>query len=225
MRVVKIERSWKIVLEDQFASVNMSNLSKFLRSEKATGKIIYPPGKDIFNAFELTPFERVKVVLLGQDPYHGPGQAHGLSFSVRKGLRPPPSLQNIYKELSDDIGIPIPKHGNLEPWARQGVLLLNTNLTVEDGKAGSHSVRGWESFTDAVIKQLSQKRCNLVFMLWGKKAQQKGSLINQKRHLILEAAHPSPFSANNGFFGSAPFSRANRYLLEHDIEPIDWAIN
>ena len=172
--------------------------------------------------FELTPFDKVKVVILGQDPYHGPGQAHGLSFSVAHGVAPPPSLQNIYKELATDLGVAHPGHGNLESWARQGVLLLNACLTVEDGRAGSHQGRGWEPFTDAVISALTRERENLVFILWGRKAQDKGAVIDRERHLVLTSVHPSPLSASNGFFGSRPFSATNAWLEQHGITPIDW---
>ena len=219
---VRIEASWKSRLDAQFGSPHMAALSRFLRAEKASGKRIYPPGSQIFRAFELTPFDEVKVVILGQDPYHGPGQAHGLSFSVAHGVAPPPSLQNIYKELAADLGIPHPGHGNLEGWARQGVLLLNTCLTVEDGRAGSHQGKGWEPFTDAVISALNRERENLVFILWGRKAQDKGAVIDRERHLVLTSVHPSPLSASNGFFGSRPFSATNAWLEQHGITPIDW---
>ena len=219
---VRIEASWKTRLAGQFAAPHMQALGKFLREEKAAGKRIYPPGGQIFSAFELTPFENVKVVILGQDPYHGAGQAHGLSFSVARGVMPPPSLQNIYKELQTDLGLAHPGHGNLESWARQGVLLLNACLTVEDGRAGSHQGKGWEQFTDAVIAALNRERDNLVFILWGRKAQNKGAVIDRDRHLVLTSAHPSPLSASNGFFGSRPFSAANTYLESHGIAPVDW---
>lgn len=219
---VKIDASWKARLADQFASPHMAALSQFLRNEKAAGKRIYPPGSQIFAAFDLTPFETVKVVILGQDPYHGPGQAHGLSFSVAHGTQPPPSLQNIYKELHSDLGIPHPGHGNLESWARQGVLLLNTCLTVEDGLAASHQGKGWEPFTDAVIAALDHERDHLVFILWGRHAQNKGAVIDRQRHLVITSPHPSPLSASRGFFGSRPFSRSNDYLVAHGMDPIDW---
>ncbi len=219
---VRIEPSWKVRLDAQFGSSHMAGLSAFLRAEIAAGKRIYPPGGQIFRAFELTPFEAVKVVILGQDPYHGPGQAHGLSFSVAPGVAPPPSLQNIYKELATDLGIAHPGHGNLESWARQGVLLLNACLTVEDGRAGSHQGKGWEPFTDAVISALNCERENLVFILWGRKAQDKGAVIDRDRHLVLTSVHPSPLSASNGFFGSRPFSAANDWLQAHGMTPIDW---
>jgi len=219
---VRIEASWKTRLAGQFAAPHMKALGSFLRSEKAAGKRIYPPGAQIFRAFELTPFDNVKVVILGQDPYHGAGQAHGLSFSVAHGVMPPPSLQNIYKELQADLGLTHPGHGNLESWAQQGVLLLNACLTVEDGRAGSHQGKGWEPFTDAVIAALNRERQNLVFILWGRKAQDKGAVIDRDRHLVLTSAHPSPLSASNGFLGSRPFSAANAYLESHGIPPVDW---
>ena len=224
MRKVLIETSWKEKLAHEFAAEYMSDLSQFLRDEKAAGKVIYPAGADIFSAFNLTPFNTVKVIILGQDPYHGPNQAHGLSFSVRHGISPPPSLQNIYKEMSTDLGTPPPGHGNLETWAKQGVLMLNSVLTVEHGKAGAHVGKGWERFTDAVINQLNSARNNLVFVLWGRKAQQKGSRVDPHRHKIIMSAHPSPLSAYNGFFGSKPFSRANNYLANHNISPINWSL-
>ena len=219
---IRIEDSWKTRLAAQFAADHMAALSQFLRAEKAAGKRIYPPGGQIFRAFDLTPFEQVKVVILGQDPYHGPGQAHGLSFSVGPGVAPPPSLQNIYKELAGDLGIAHPGHGNLESWARQGVLLLNSCLTVEDGRAGSHQGKGWERFTDAVIAALNQEHKGLAFILWGRKAQDKGASIDRDRHLVITSVHPSPLSAHNGFFGSRPFSRTNNYLAAQGKSPIDW---
>lgn len=219
---IRIEDSWKTRLAAQFAADHMAALSQFLRAEKAAGKRIYPPGGQIFRAFDLTPFEQVKVVILGQDPYHGPAQAHGLSFSVGPGVAPPPSLQNIYKELAGDLGIAHPGHGNLESWARQGVLLLNSCLTVEDGRAGSHQGKGWEQFTDAVIAALNQEHKGLAFILWGRKAQDKGASIDRDRHLVITSVHPSPLSAHNGFFGSRPFSRTNDYLAAQGKSPIDW---
>lgn len=219
---MRIEASWRTRLAGQFAAPHMKALGSFLRAEKAAGKRIYPPGAQIFRAFELTPFDKVKVVILGQDPYHGAGQAHGLSFSVAHGVMPPPSLQNIYKELHADLGLTHPGHGNLESWARQGVLLLNACLTVEDGRAASHQGKGWEPFTDAVIASLNRERQNLVFILWGRKAQDKGAVIDRERHLVLTSAHPSPLSASNGFFGSRPFSATNAYLQSHGIAPVDW---
>ena len=224
MREVSIEASWKDKLANEFAAEYMSTLSRFLRDEKAAGKLIYPAGIDIFTAFNLTPFDAVKVIILGQDPYHGPNQAHGLSFSVRHGVVPPPSLQNIFKEMSSDLGTPPPGHGNLETWAKQGVLMLNSILTVEQGRAGAHVGKGWERFTDAAIDQLNRARDNLVFVLWGRKAQQKCSIVDPHRHKIIMSAHPSPLSAYNGFFGSKPFSKANNYLVNHNISPINWSL-
>ena len=221
-RNIQIETSWKGRLADPFNASYMTALSKFLRKEKAEGKRIYPPSNEIFRAFELTPFDDVKVVILGQDPYHGPGQAHGLSFSVAAGVQPPPSLRNIYRELEADLGISHPGHGNLEGWARQGVLLLNSCLTVEEGQAGSHQGKGWELFTDEVIRCLNDDRQNLVFILWGRKAQDKGTEIDCSRHCVISSVHPSPLSASNGFFGSKPFSQANAYLQETGQKPVDW---
>jgi uracil-DNA glycosylase len=224
MRQVKIEASWKDQLAAEFAADYMAELSQFLRDEKAAGKRIYPPNNEIFAAFDMTPFAKVKVVILGQDPYHGPGQAHGLSFSVRPDITPPPSLANIYREMASDLGLARPTHGNLEAWARQGVLLLNTSLTVEDGKPGSHSGKGWERFTDSAIAALNGALDNLVFILWGRKAQQKGAKIDRQCHLVIESAHPSPLAAHNGFWNSRPFSRTNDYLCAHAITPIDWTL-
>ena len=224
-RNIKIEASWKTRLDGPFNAPYMTTLSSFLRTEKADGKRIYPPGNQIFRAFELTPFDTVKVVILGQDPYHGPGQAHGLSFSVASDVQPPPSLRNIYRELEDDLGISHPGHGNLESWARRGVLLLNTCLTVEEGHAGSHQGKGWELFTDEVIRCLNDERENLVFILWGRKAQDKCTEINRDRHHVITSVHPSPLSASNGFFGSKPFSQANAYLKETGQTPVDWNPN
>ncbi len=218
---VKIEPSWKAKLSQEFEQPYFAALTEFVRMEyQAT--TIYPPPGLMFNAFSHTPFESVRVVLLGQDPYHGPGQAHGLCFSVRDGVRPPPSLQNIFKEIHDDIGSPIPTSGNLERWADQGVFLLNATLTVRAGQAGSHQNKGWETFTDAVIKLLAEEKEHLVFLLWGNYARQKASFIDQKRHLVLQAPHPSPFSAHNGFFGCKHFSKTNQYLADHGFMPIDW---
>ena len=224
-RNIKIEASWKSHLASPFSAPYMTTLSSFLREEKTKGKRIYPPGNQIFRAFELTPFDSVKVVILGQDPYHGPSQAHGLSFSVAAGVQPPPSLRNIYRELEEDLGIKHPGHGNLENWARRGVLLLNTCLTVEEGQAGSHQGKGWERFTDEVICSLNDERQNLVFILWGRKAQDKGTAIDRSRHHVITSVHPSPLSASNGFFGSKPFSQANTYLKETGQLPIDWNPN
>jgi len=203
----------------------MSELRDFLKHEIRLKNLFYPPSHQIFNAFYSTPLNKVKVVILGQDPYHGSGQAHGLSFSVPDGVKQPPSLQNIFKELQSDIGCPIPKHGNLTPWAKQGVLLLNAVLTVRANEPASHQSKGWEQFTDHVILKLQTTRMHLVFLLWGKFAQSKKSLIDTSRHLVLEAAHPSPFSANSGFFGCAHFSKANEFLIQHHEVPIEWKLN
>lgn len=219
---IKLEASWKSVLREEFNKPYFKELAAFVRSEYLT-KAIYPPPKQIFAAFDETPFARVKVVILGQDPYHGPGQAHGLSFSVREGIRNPPSLQNIFKELASDLQVPPPKSGELSCWAKQGVLLLNATLTVEAGKAGSHQGKGWETFTDAVIRELNARREHLVFILWGNYAQKKGVHIDTGKHLVLRSPHPSPFSADAGFFGSKPFSKTNEYLHAKGIEPIDWS--
>lgn len=221
---VKIEESWKSVLRQEFTKPYFLEAVTFIKTEKALGKIIYPPGQLIFNAFNTTPFDQVKVVLLGQDPYHGKGQAHGLSFSVPDGIRPPPSLINIFKELHSDIGVPLPSHGNLENWAMQGVLLLNACLTVRENEPLSHSRIGWASFTDAVIKKISDLKSHVVFLLWGKFAQEKQVLIDETKHLVLKAAHPSPYSANNGFFGCKHFSKTNEYLVRNGIDPIDWRV-
>lgn len=226
VKTVEIEESWKEILQDEFSKAYFQTIKYFLKSEKEKGKIIYPPGKEIFQAFDLTPFEKVKVVILGQDPYHGAGQAHGLCFSVQHGVKPPPSLVNIYKELKTDIdGFEIPKHGNLESWAKQGVFLLNAMLTVEKDKPASHKEIGWQNFTDAAISALSEKRNHLVFLLWGSFAQQKAFLIDGSKHLILKAPHPSPFSADRGFFGCRHFSKANAYLVANNIAPVQWIIN
>jgi uracil-DNA glycosylase len=218
---VDIEQSWKEVLKDEFEKEYFQTLSNTVR-DAYLSHTIFPSPKNIFNAFSQCPFDDVSVVILGQDPYHGEGQAHGLSFSVQDGIKIPPSLQNIYKELETDIGKTIPKTGNLEHWARQGVLLLNATLTVEKDKAGSHQKLGWEEFTDAVIKKMSDEKENVVFLLWGKYAQEKGKVIDTERHLVLTAAHPSPFSAYNGFFGCRHFSKTNFYLKAHKIEEIVW---
>jgi len=218
-----IEESWKEKLEDEFSAAYFSKLKAFLVEEKSS-HAVFPPGSQIFNAFNFTPFIKVKVVILGQDPYHGPGQAHGLSFSVPDGIRQPPSLQNIFKEINQDLGFPIPQHGNLEKWTQQGVLLLNATLTVRARQAGSHQNKGWEQFTDAAIKKLSEERADLVFLLWGNFAIAKQELIDSSRHLILTSPHPSPFSVHRGFFGSKHFSKTNQYLREHGIEEIDWRV-
>lgn len=217
---VKIEPSWKAVLNDEFEKPYFKKLSEFVRNQYLS-QTIYPPPQFVFRAFELTPFDLVKVVILGQDPYHGRGQAHGLSFSVPEGVRTPPSLQNIYKEIVDDVGGMIPESGNLERWAEQGVLLLNATLTVQSGNAGSHQHKGWEEFTDAIIRHLSEDREGLVFMLWGNYAKQKGAHIDPFKHLVLEAAHPSPL-AGGKFFGCKHFSQANAYLEKQKKGPITW---
>jgi len=221
---VKLEPSWKARIGDYLDRPDMLALSAFLREEKERGKEIYPPGPEIFNAFAHTPFEAVRVVILGQDPYHGPGQAHGLSFSVRPGVRVPPSLQNMFKEIEACLGIPRPDHGCLTPWADRGVLLLNAVLTVEAGQAGSHQGRGWEGFTDAAVDALNRGRDGLVFMLWGSHAQKKGQLIDGKRHLILRSVHPSPLSAHRGFLGCGHFAQANAWLEARGEQPIDWSL-
>jgi len=222
---VQLEESWKEVLEDEFEKDYMKTLKDFLQKEKESGHSIYPPGSLIFNAFNHTPFDKVKVVILGQDPYHGKDQAHGLSFSVKKGISPPPSLKNIYKELEKDIpGFNIPAHGELTKWADQGVLLLNASLTVRAHEPGSHQNKGWEKFTDHAIHELSEKRTGIIFLLWGKFAQSKSELIDPGKHYILKAAHPSPYSADSGFFGCGHFSKANKILEENGKVPIDWQI-
>jgi uracil-DNA glycosylase len=223
-REIRLEASWKALLQDEFQQPYMQALRQFLRDEKAAGKTIYPPGPDIFNALNSTPFNQVRVVVLGQDPYHGPGQAHGLCFSVQKGVAVPPSLKNIYKELSQDLGLSLPSHGNLSHWAQQGVLLLNAVLTVEAGSAGAHQNKGWERFTDRVVGLLNERREHLVFMLWGSYAQKKGAIIDRRKHLVLQSAHPSPLSAHRGFLGNRHFSSANAYLQTHQLPPIDWQI-
>lgn len=218
---VKIEQSWKDQLKDEFEKDYFVKLTDFVRVEYKT-KQIFPPARLIFNAFEHTPFDKVKVVILGQDPYHNDGQAHGLSFSVPDGIPAPPSLVNIFKEINRDLGIPVPRSGNLTRWANQGVLLLNATLTVQAHMAGSHQKKGWEAFTDVAIHQLAEKRENLVFILWGAYAQKKASFINPDKHLVLRSVHPSPLSAHNGFFGNNHFSTANKYLQSKGIAPIEW---
>jgi uracil-DNA glycosylase len=220
----KIHESWKVVLKDQFESDYFSKLKDFLIEEKKQAPPVYPPGPLIFNAFEQTPFDKIKVVILGQDPYHGIGQAHGLCFSVPIGVKPPPSLVNIFKEIENDLGIQPPAHGNLETWARQGVMLLNATLTVRANQAGSHQNKGWEIFTDSVIKIISEQKLNIVFLLWGNYARAKKSLIDSSKQLVLEAAHPSPFSAYDGFFGCKHFSKTNDWLRQHNIPEIDWRV-
>jgi uracil-DNA glycosylase len=222
---VKIEETWKQALAEEFEKPYFGEIKDFLKTAHGEGKTIYPPGKLIFNAFDRVPLPEVKVVILGQDPYHGPGQAHGLSFSVPRSAKTPPSLKTIYKELQTDIeGFEIPNHGNLEKWADQGVFLLNAFLTVEHKKAGSHQKIGWGNFTDAVIQKISDEREGVVFMLWGNFAKKKGALIDQDKHLVLEAAHPSPL-ARGAYFGSKHFSQANAYLEEQGREPIDWKLD
>ena len=221
---VKIEPSWKEVLKDEFGKDYFQQVVAYLKMEKAMGRVIYPPGSLIFHAFDATPFNKVKVVLLGQDPYHGPGQAHGLAFSVQHGVKPPPSLVNIFKELHDDLGVPIPSHGHLEPWAKQGVFLLNASLTVRAGEPLSHAKTGWHEFTDRVIQKISDLKQNVVFLLWGRSAQDKQVLIDETKHYVLKAAHPSPFSADKGFFGCRHFSKANDYLVKNKIDAIDWRL-
>ncbi len=219
---VKIEPSWKKVLGKEFDQDYFKKLAEFVKSEYQSATV-YPPPKFIFHAFDLTPFDEVKVVILGQDPYHGAGQANGLCFAVNKGVRFPPSLQNIYKEIETDLGHPAHfRDGDLEEWAKQGVLLLNATLTVKGSSPGSHQNVGWEQFTDTVIKALSDQKENLVFILWGAYAQKKGAVIDQTKHLVIKSAHPSPFSAYSGFFGSKPFSQCNEYLFSHGELPIEW---
>lgn len=222
---VALEPGWKQALAGEFDQPYMAALRAFLLAEKQQGQLVFPKGPAIFNAFNLTPFAEVKVVILGQDPYHGPDQAHGLCFSVRPGIAIPPSLVNIYKELQADLGILPPDHGHLEKWAQQGVLLLNAVLTVRAHQAASHAGRGWELFTDAVIERLNREREHLVFMLWGSYAQKKGAFIDRQRHLVLTAPHPSPLSAHRGFLGCRHFSQANTYLARHGMTPIDWNLN
>lgn len=221
---VQIAQSWKEVLQPEFDKPYFAQITQFLKAEKQAGKTIYPPGPFIFNAFNTTPFNEVKVVILGQDPYHNPGQAHGLSFSVPMGVPAPPSLVNMFKELETDLNLPRPNHGNLEKWAAQGVLMLNASLTVELNKPMSHSKIGWHDFTNSVIKTLSDKRDKLVFILWGGFAKSKVELIDTKKHYVLTAAHPSPLSAYNGFYGCKHFSKTNTWLHENGLSPIDWSL-
>lgn len=221
---VKIESSWKEILNQEFTEPYFQQIVLHLKTEKTQGKTIYPPGAFIFNAFNSTPFDKVKVVILGQDPYHGAGQAHGLCFSVQTGVQPPPSLVNIFKELQDDIGISIPRHGNLTHWAQQGVFLLNASLTVRSGEPMSHAKIGWARFTDTVIKKISEEKKHVVFILWGKFAQEKKLLIDENKHCIIKSAHPSPLSAHAGFLGSKPFSKTNQWLISKGIDPVDWSL-
>ncbi|MBT3982673.1 MAG: uracil-DNA glycosylase [Bacteriovoracaceae bacterium] len=223
MKRVNIDKTWKEPLKEILNSEVLKNLKSFLTSEIEKGKTIYPHGSEIFSAFNLCPLDKVKVVIIGQDPYHGPDQAHGLCFSVKRGVRPPPSLKNIYKEMHTDLGLNPPDHGFLESWAGQGVLLLNAVLTVEKSNAGSHRGKGWEQFTDAVIDYLSQENEHLVFILWGRDAQKKGEKIDRSKHLVLESAHPSPFSAHR-FYGNKHFSKTNAYLKTHGKNIVDWRI-
>ena len=219
---VKLDPGWRDAIGGEFGQPYMTALQEFLRREEAAGHVVYPPGDDIFNALTTTAFDRVEVVILGQDPYHGPGQAHGLAFSVRGGVALPPSLVNIYKEIQSEFGVALPRRGDLTGWARQGVLLLNATLTVRAAGAGSHQGRGWEQFTDAVIRALNDRGEHIVFMLWGSYAQKKGAFIDRQKHLVLQAPHPSPLSAHRGFFGCGHFRKANDYLAQHGRSPIDW---
>ena len=221
---IQIESSWKNRLLPEFDADYMKQLRSFLSDQYKNKKTIYPKGAEYFSALNLTPFDKVRVVILGQDPYHGPNQAHGLSFSVKPGVPAPPSLVNIYKELKTDIGCDTPKHGFLQSWAEQGVLLLNATLTVEAGRAGSHQKKGWEQFTDRIVELLNEERENVVFILWGSYAQKKGEKINRKKHFVIESVHPSPLSSHRGFFGSKPFSKTNAYLKKQGLEPIDWCL-
>ena len=222
---IDLEPSWLKVLHGEFEKDYMVKLKEFLKQERDAGHKIYPKGTDIFNAFKKTPFDDLKVVILGQDPYHGANQAHGLSFSVQKGITPPPSLKNIYKELATDIhGFKIPTHGDLTEWAEQGVLLLNATLTVRDSSPASHQKKGWEEFTDQVIKTISDQKEGVVFILWGAYAQAKAELIDKSKHFIIKSPHPSPFSADRGFFGSKPFSKTNEILVKEGKKPIDWQV-
>lgn len=221
---VNIENSWKELLKNEFNKPYFLSVVAHLRMEKASGQVIYPPGQLMFNAFNTTPVDKVKVVIIGQDPYHGQGQAHGLAFSVPDGVGCPPSLINIFKELNKDIGVPVPKTGNLTRWAQHGVLLLNASLTVRQGEPNSHQKIGWIDFTNAVIEKLSSQKEHLVFLLWGKFAQEKQVLIDETKHLVLKAAHPSPYSVNTGFFGCRHFSKTNEFLVSKGIDPVDWTL-
>ena len=223
-REIRLEASWKQRLEPEFSQPYMLALREFLLQRRQAGAVIYPPGDRIFNALDSTPFDKVRVVILGQDPYHGPGQAHGLCFSVRLGVPTPPSLLNIFKEIHDDLGLAPPDHGYLQAWAQRGVLLLNAVLTVERGQAGAHQGKGWEQFTDQVVRLLNAERDGLVFMLWGSHALKKGAVLDRHRHLVLTAPHPSPLSAHRGFFGCRHFSKANAWLQEQGQSPVDWSL-
>ena len=223
-RAVQLKPDWLDALQGEFAQPYMQQLRDFLQAEKAAGKAIFPPGALIFNALNSTPLDKVRVVIIGQDPYHGPGQAHGLSFSVPPGVRTPPSLRNIFKEINRDLGLPIPQHGCLQSWAEQGVLLLNAVLTVEQGQAGSHAKRGWERFTSRVIELVNERCEHCVFLLWGSYAQRKGEQIDRTRHCVLTSVHPSPLSAHRGFIGNGHFSAANDYLVSNGLAPIDWSL-
>ena len=222
-REIKLEASWKNRLQDEFSQPYMAGLRQFLLDRKRNGAVIYPPGQLIFNALDSTPFDDVRIVILGQDPYHGAGQAHGLCFSVQEGVQVPPSLVNIYKEIQSDLGLAPPAHGNLQSWADQGILLLNAVLTVERGHASAHQGKGWERFTDRVVAELNIGREGLVFMLWGSYAMKKGAIIDRDRHFVLTAPHPSPLSAHRGFFGCRHFSKANAWLERKGFEPVRWA--
>lgn len=224
MKIPPIHESWVPYLGEEFNRPYMKDLYTFLKNENGKGKVIYPPSNQIFEAFNRTPFDKVKVVILGQDPYHGPNQAHGLSFSVQHGVKIPPSLVNIFQELKQDLHVQAPKDGCLELWANEGVLLLNNVLTVEDGKAGSHHKKGWETFTSKVIQVLNDHKKSLVFILWGSPAQKKASEVNSEKHLILKSVHPSPLSSYRGFFGSKPFSKTNHYLKENGLDEINWGL-
>lgn len=224
MLLNKIEKSWKKALGPELDAKYIKDLEKFLASEYKKKKNIYPRKEEIFEAFDSTPFNKVRVVIIGQDPYHGENQAHGMCFSVKKGIKPPPSLKNIYKELVTDIDFDIPEHGFLKPWAKQGVLLLNSVLTVEESKAGSHQKKGWEEFTDLVIRVLNDKKENIVFILWGAPAQKKAKVVDEKKHFIIKSPHPSPLAAYRGFFGSRPFSKTNTFLQSIGSKPIDWSL-
>ena len=225
VREIELENSWKERLQGDFDSEYMLELRGFLREQKKLGKTIYPEGSEIFAALNATPFDAVKVVILGQDPYHGPGQAHGLCFSVRRDVRVPPSLKNIYKELAADVNFVPPEHGCLNEWAQQGVLLLNSVLTVEASLAASHQGKGWERFTDSIVNHLNNEAKNIVFILWGSYAQKKGAMIDRERHLVLQSPHPSPLSASRGFYGNHHFSKSNKYLLAHNKTAIDWQLS